>query len=324
MELRIEITKENKEKIFELISAFLDEETAEPLFEVRRKKVPTGRDYLSIPKKIEGLEDGNVMRYGGPGDRQIQLVGTWGQFNSFFPVKAALRILVNCLSENKKDSVNLREFVFKCTEIFRKTKINNKRLSKYRGFPLRKKDTAIGRFVWHFLIPAQETGLIRITESSLDYRGMPYAPNDWNRVHITVTREGLEFALLRNPLFDGTSMEQVLGEDERGWIIDFLKKIDKDGFREYSILKDVYEFLKKGHNGKEELWSWFENDRRFINYVKSWSRKSGKPKQLKKQIANIARTFAASKIALLRELGVVRNKRNDYTVIRGLETKKLR
>jgi len=324
MELRIEITKENKEKIFALISALLEEEKIKPSFEIRGKKAPTGQDYLSIPEKIEGLEDGSIMRYGGAGDKQIQLVGTWGQFNSFFPVKAALRILANYLSENKKDSVNLREFVFKCTEIFRRTKINNKQLSKYRGFPLTKKDTAIGRFVWHFLIPAQEMGLIKITKSSLDYSSMPYAPNDWNKVYITITREGLEFARLKNPLFDTASMGQVLGENERRWIIDFLKKINKDGFGEYSILKDVYEFLKKGHNGKEELWSWFENDRRFINYVKSWSRKSGKPKQLKKQIANLARTFSASKIALLRELGVVRNKRNDYTLIRGLETKKLR
>lgn len=324
MELRIEITKENKEKIFELISALLEEETTQPSFEIGHEKAPIRRGYLSMPEKISGLKEGSVMKYGGTRDTQTQLVGTWGQFNSFFPIKAALRILANLLSESKKDSTNFREFVFECTEIFRSMKISNKRLSKYRGFPLRKKDTAIGRFVWHFLIPAQEMGLIRITESSLDYKGMPYAPNDWNSVCITITREGLEFAMLENPLFDGTSMDQVLGENERRWIIKFLKRIEKDGFAEYSLLEDVYEFLKKGHNGKEELWSWFESDKRFIDYIKSWSRKSGKPAQLKQQIASLAGTFSASKIALLRELGVVRNKRNDYTVIRRLDMDNLR
>lgn len=321
MELRIEITKENKERIFKIINELLEEETTKPSFKIESKQPPSTRKYLSTPKEIEGLEYGTIMRYGNATDNQIQLVGTWGQFNSFFPVKAALRILANYLIANKADSVNLREFVFMCVEIFRSTKISNKPLRKYRGFPLRKKDTAIGRFVWHFLIPAQEMGLIKITKSSLDHKGIPYASNEWNRAYITITKNGLEFARLENPLFDGASMEQIFGEEERRWLIDFLKKIDKEGFREYSLLEDVYEYLKEGHNGKEELWEWFENDSRFINYVESWSRKRGRPEQLRKQIANLARTFSASKIALLRELGVVKNKRNDYTIIRGLETK---
>lgn len=316
MELRIEITKENKEKIFTLINALLEEE-GETAFKptISKVKVQTQRNYLSVPSDIEGLKNGRVMKYGTKQDRQLQLVGTWGQFNSFFPVKAGLRILANLLSESRKKSTNLREFVFICTDIFRKVKIKNKKLSKYRGFPLRNKDTAIGRFVWHFLIPAQEMGLIQITKSSLDPDVMPYSPNDWDKVYITVTREGLDFARLKNPLFDDGGMEQVLGEDETRWMIDFLKKIDKNGFREYTLLRDILEFLKQGHNGKEELWSWFENDQRFMNYVKSWSRKSNTPKKLKKQVENLARTFSASKIALLRELRLILNKRGDYTII---------
>jgi len=321
MELRIEITKENKQKIFSLINAFLEGEAeVKPSFSMVRAQAR--HDYLSIPDDIEGLENGNVMKYGTGEDRKLQLVGTWGQFNSFFPIKAALRILANLMSESKKESINLREFVFRCTDIFRKVNIHNKKLSKYRGFPLRRKDSAIGRFVWHFLIPAQEMGLIKIAKSSLErarYEGLPYSSNDWNRVYVTITREGLEFARLTNPLFDGEDMEQVLGEDERKWMINFLKKIDKDGFREYSLLKDVFDFLTEGHDGKGELWSWFENDQRFMNYVKSWSRKSGEPRKLKKQVANLARTFSASKIALLRELRIIRNKRGDYTLINELK-----
>jgi len=319
MELRIEITKENKERVFELISALLEEEATAVKPSFSMVKAQARRDYLSVPDNIEGLENGSVVRYGTPEDRKLQLVGTWGQFNSFFPIKAALRIIANLLSESKKGSVNLREFVFRCIDIFRKVKINNKKLRKYRGFPLRKKDSATGRFVWHFLIPAQEMGLIKITKSSLDYGGVPYSPNDWNKVYITITREGLEFARLKNPLFDGGGMEQVLEKDERDWIIKFLKEIDRKGFKEYTLLKDVFEFLKKGHNGKEQLWSWLENDSRFIEYVKSWSRKAKTPNELKKQIAGLARTFSASKIALLRELAIVRNKRGDYTIINELK-----
>lgn len=318
LELRIKISKENREKVFALVSALLEESdrtvTPSPL----PTKARALHNYLLVPKEVEELENGSTMKYGTPEDLQLQLVGTWGQFNSFFPIKAALRVIANFLSEAKKDSVNLREFSLMCTDIFRRVKIGNKRLSKYRGFPLRKKDTAIGRFVWHFLIPAQEMGLIRIVRSSLDHNGIPYSPNDWSKVDIAITREGLEFARLKNPLFDGDSVEQVFGEDERRWILNFLKKIDAEGFREYSLLKDVFDFLKQGHNGKEELWSWFENDQRFMNYVKSWSRKGNMPSEFKRQVENLARTFSASKIALLRELAIVRNKRGDYTIINEL------
>jgi hypothetical protein len=324
MELRIEITKQNRERIFEVINTLLEEEAAKSSADTSRKKASVARNYLSIPEKIDGLEHGAVMRYDDPRDKQVQLVGTWGQFNSFFPVKAALRILANFLSESEKDCVNLRNFIFQCIEVFRRTEIKNKRLGKYRGFPLRKKDTATGRFVWHFLAPAQEMGLIRVTKSPTGCKGIPTAPNDWNKVYITITQKGLEFARLRNPLFDGTSMEQVLGEDERKWIINFLKEVDEQGFGEYSLLKGVYEFLKEGHDGNEELWSWFERNGRFIDYVASWSRQAREPDQMKKQISRLAKTFSASKVALLRELAVVKNRRNDYKIIRGLEADELR
>lgn len=315
MELRIKITRENKEKVFTLISAFLDEEEKMQLTTPRSQ---FKGDYLTIPSDIENLVNGRVMRYGSKEDLRLQLVGTWGQFNSFFPIKAALRILANSLLENNSNSINFGEFVFKCINIFNKVKIYNKKLGKFRGFPRRKKDTAIGRFVWHFLTPAQEMGLLKITSTSLDYNGIPSSSNDWSKANISISQEGFDFSKLQNPLFDKASLEQVLGDDESIWVIDFLKKIDGEGFREYSLLKDIFKFLKQGHNGKDDLWSWFENDNRFMDYVKSWSRKSENPEEFRNQISNLAKTYAASKIALLRELGVVRNKRGDYTIVKEL------
>jgi len=314
MELRIEITKENREKIFRLIGALLEEEDMPSGVLAERIEAP--RNYLRVPDDMNGLEEGHVMKYGTSEDVQLQLIGTWGQFNSFFPVKAALRILANLLQESKTESVNLRNLVFKCIDIFRKVKVGGKILRKYRGFPLRRKDSATGRFVWHFLTPAQEMGLIKITNSALDYNGNPYSPNDWEKVDISITKDGLDFARLENPLFDHSSRLQVFGVDERKWLINYLQKVDQEGFKEFSLLKDVSEFLAEGHNGKEDLWSWFEHDQRLIKYVNSWSRKLGKPEKLRKQIENLSRTFSSSKIALLRELGIVKNKRNDYTVIR--------
>ena len=45
-------------------------------------------------------------------------------------------------------------------------------------------------------------------------------------------------------------------------------------------------------------------------------KKGGKNKEVfEKQLGNYSKSYAASKISLLRELGAIRNKRNDYTII---------
>jgi hypothetical protein len=97
--------------------------------------------------------------------------------------------------------------------------------------------------------------------------------------------------------------------------LSYLKKIDGQGYKEYTILSNVFEFIKEGHNGKDDLWTWFQNNPSFVDYIKVWSRKVDDPKAFKAQVENLAPTFSAGKLALLREMGVIRNKRNDYTVI---------
>lgn len=323
MELRIKISRENKEKIFQLVSELLESETEGiiDLGDLSPKDAKTtqnpqilDKDYLKIPKEMYNLESGQVMFY--ESDERPQRVGTWGQFNSFFSVKAALRVLANLMEERNVDSIKLDEFVDICIDLFRKRNLN-----EYRGFPSSKKDTAIGRFVWHFLTSTQEMGLIKIKDSNLGYEGMPSSLNDWGEVSITLTQQGLEFAMLRNNLFDSSLPNQILTREEKEWLVDFLKRIDNEGYKEYSLLKDVFEFLKQGHNGKDDLWNWFARDQRFIDYVKSWSRKAklGREKDFQKQINNLTMTFSASKVALLREFGVIKNKRNCYDVIGELE-----
>ena len=317
MDLKIKITPENKDKVFQLISELLESETEGIIDlgvlqpgEIKTTQPPQflAQDYLKIPKEVSGLENGHITE----DNEQARRVGTWGQFNSFFPVKAALRILANLMEERNVDSIKLDEFVEICIDLFRK-----KKLGEYRGFPSSKKDTAVGRFVWHFLTPTQEMGLIKIKEPNLDHKWIPTPPNEWGEVSITLTCQGLEFAMLKNNLFDSPSPRQILTEEEKEWIIEFLKRIDDEGYKEYSLLKDVFEFLKQGHNGKDDLWNWFEKDQRFIDYVKSWSRKArlGREEDVQKQIRNVAMTFSASKVALLRELGAIKDKRNCYDVI---------
>jgi len=320
MELNIKITKENKEKVFRLIGELLEEGAgneialgSSSMTEAKKEAPPKrGANYLRIPNGMDNLIEGRVKLDAPDAPR----VGNWGQVNSFFPIKAALRILANVLSERNVKSVELKEFVEICIKTFDEGGLN-----KYRGFPSSKKDTARGRFVWHFLTSAYYMGLIEVTESKLEEKGLPRTLLYWEDIKITITLPGLEFARLKNNVFDGLSSEQVLTEEEKEWVVKYLKRIDAEGFKEYSLLKDVFEFLKQGHNGKDDLWNWFQNDQRFIDYVRSWSRKTatGREEDLRKQISNLSMTYAASKVALLRELKVLENRRNRYKIIGQLD-----
>lgn len=316
MEVQIKVTEENKEKIIALINAYFNDISIPDENDTKKSRQDFSGDYLSIPPKIGKLTVNNVTPDSFQDLTRANSVGTWGQFNSFFPSKAALRILANKLNEAEIDSLVFGEFVDDCIYIFNKTQVAKKKLTRYRGFPRRKKDTAIGRFVWHFLVTAIDMGFFTVNS---DEKRIPSSSNDWYNISISLTQDGLEYARFPNPFFDSKKPNQVLSESESIWMLEYLNKLDKIGFKEYSLLMDVYDFLKDGNNGKKDLWGWFENDKRFIAYVKSWSRKINNQIEFNQQISNLAKTYAASKIALLRELLLINNKRGEYNIIKTIQ-----
>ena len=268
--------------------------------------------YLAVPKDLE-LRPGKLTI-----NDETKSVGSWGMFNSFFPGKAVLRILANMLDDEEAKSVTLDALIkktLKAIEIYN--------LSKLRGFPKNLENTnSIGRLVYHFIRTFTEMGFFTIKPKEETKNNVWDEP--WTNIEITLTKEGLEYAKLRNKIFDDSDFSQIstefqiLTKEEKQWLIDYLKKIDEEGYKEYSILKNVFEFIKQGHNGKGELWNWFEINPAFIEYVKQWSRKVDNPEAFEKQIKNLSPTFAAGKLALLRELGIISNKRNDYTIVGDL------
>jgi hypothetical protein len=137
----------------------------------------------------------------------------------------------------------------------------------------------------------------------------------WDSTYLSITKEGFEFCQLENRVLDWKAHEQVLTDPERDWVIRYLKKIDGEGFKEYSLLRGVFEELKKKNI---DISGWFERNESFRTYVKSWSRKKEDTAKFSKQMKTVAIMFAQSKIALLREMGLVQNQRNDYTIIGSL------
>jgi len=260
-------------------------------------------NYLKIPDDLELMSAKPLENY------QTKSVGSWGMFNSFFPGKAVLRILANILNEKKVKSIALQTLVDKTSEVI---KVND--LSKFRGFPKDpEKSNSIGRLVYHFIQTFTDMGFFIINTKKETKNKIWDEP--WDNIEITLTKEGLKFAQLNNNIFDNGESSQILTTGEKQWLIDYLKKIDEEGYKEYSILKEVLGFIEQGHNGKDELWNWFETNQIFVDYVKQWSRKTNNSEAFEKQIKNLSPTFASGKLALLRELGIIKSKRNDYSIV---------
>lgn len=267
----------------------------------------TTRNYLSAPNTLKiARRSGNLIPH--KGSKEL-----WGMVNSFFPGKAVSRILGNMMLEKSTAWTSLDDLAKKSSEVIEATG-----MAGLRGFPKDPdSESAMGRLVYHFIGSFVDMGLFEVRVK--DGQKESWTNESWKNVEITLTYEGLEFAKLRNRVFDNSEDEQILTEEERNWFLNHLKRISKEGFHEYDILKGVFEFLKAGHNGKEELRGWFAHNKDFLDNVKSWSRKSKDAVAFKNQVENLAITFAAGKIALLRELGIIKNQRNNYSIVGELK-----
>src|SRR3989344_674227 len=264
-------------------------------------------NYLSIPNEIN-LPGGKIVP-----DEESK-IGLWGMINDLFSGKALLRINSNLLLERKVEFIPLDDVIETS-----KLVITQNKLGDLKGFPNPKKESSIGRLVYHFISGFHKMGLFEVK-----LEGKPEAENiwkeDWKKILIRPTREGLQFARLKNKVFDEKKYNsQVLTAEEKEWLVRYLQKIDKEGFKEYTVLVGVLSFIKQGNNGNKDLWAWFKKNPDFVSYVKSWSAKKDDPKAFEKQLDSLAQTFSSGKISLLRELGTIKDKRNDYTVIGDLK-----
>jgi len=264
------------------------------------------KNYLAITHGLKiAKKNGNLTN--PQGNKEM-----WGMVNSTFSGKAVARILANMMLGKNTAWISLDKLMEKTSEV-----VKESGLEKFRGFPKDlNSESSVRRLVYHFVGAFIDMGLFEVRVRGEQTKN--WTNEAWKNVEITLTYEGLEFAKLRNRIFDDSEDEQVLTSEEKEWFLNHLKRIDKEGYTEYRMLKDVYEFIKAGHNGKDDLRNWFTKNKLFLDYVKRWSRKSDDDEAFDNQIQNLAITFAAGKIALLRELGIIQNKRNDYKVIGGL------
>ncbi|MGC8578421.1 MAG: hypothetical protein ACP5M7_10570, partial [Thermoproteota archaeon] len=158
-------------------------------------------------------------------------------------------------------------------------------------------------------LPLSELGLLR-------------KEND--RVYLT--KAGLELAQLDNPKLD-ENKENLLSENEVEFITNYLKQIDAQGYKEYSLLKNFVNYIKEMQvHGRmpsyQDLTKYFYSNQGFVDFLYKNSKfgKRGISKETHDFINWVkreSRAIASSKISILRELGVLENKRNSYNILKN-------
>jgi len=303
MEIKVNVDKKNKQRVLQLISQLVDAETdTNSISPDKQQSLPNTSEDIAVQTpafQIEPIKPVYMSNLPlGKPNIEKSVAGSWGMFNSFLPGKISLRILANMVKE-RGGPVSFEKFMRTCLRTF---KVRG--LSKYRGFPKQKASSA-SRTEWHLIRPFSYLGLMEII-------------NTEKGELVIITEKGLALANLHNPILDGEDEVAILSKDEQKWLINHLKSIDKEGFEEYSMLKEFVSFLKSSGHGYDDLLEWFSSNKRMLDYLKTWSRKKDDPDAFRAQVENVAAVFVTGKVALLRELGVISSKRNDYTVISEL------
>jgi ribosomal protein L37E len=273
--------------------------------EIQKERIHslTYNKHMTIPPEMK-LNHADVFS-----DKETRTWGSWLMFNDFFAPKLITRVLAWKLYEEKSETVLLSSLM---NDVINTIKENG--LSKLKGFPNLNKDPKGERLVNHFLSTITKMGLTIV--KPLDSNVKDIWKEDWEKIRVSLSNKGLEFAQLKNNVLDEGDIKQILNVEEKKWILNYLKEIDVMGYKDYSILKEVYNFLKDGNNGNKDLRNWFINNEKFRIYIPERSKRAREsPEVFEKQIWNYARSFSTAKISLLRELGLVRDKRNDYTIM---------
>ena len=299
MEIKIVITKKNKEKILKLIDQLVEYEAEGMIMEPSTKTTLKPLEAYQSENFLKELSTFENIKLAEPEIKQRNF-GAWGMFNSYAPGKAALRVLMNMLNENAGNPIKFSRLIDECMTYFSRSG-----LYKYRGFPKRISESARGRLATHLILPYHDMGLMKV------YGGIKDG-------HIMFTKKGLAFAKLHNPLLDEKGKTKPLSEEEGEWLISYLKEIDGFGYKEFSLLKGLTEFLAGSERQFEDIVDWFKSKKDFVEWLRQGSRYKDDPKAFSRQLNNVARTFASGKVALLRELGVVSSARATYKVLQNL------
>lgn len=194
----------------------------------------------------------------------------WGQYNRILPIKLTLRLLVNLLSKNSE--IELEFFRENASDYARriglqlldidktKKRTREERLSTalpVGNNPFKSKN----RFKNHFIGYVDSKGAFRGAPAKLKFVSF----HKKNAYDICITRPGLEFCLLKNPILDDNlSNDNSLSEEEKSYYIEHIKNYVPS---EYDTMMLNLINISEGHNRPDDLTQILQ--KKYSNWTKS-------------------------------------------------------
>ncbi len=226
----------------------------------------------------------------------------WGQINKIFPVKYALRMIVNKINtENKPLSLlELQTFIAKEARKFGlKLLSKDKELSNRRdealsiAFPVSEnEEKSIARFTYQYTVHNRSDDKFSGALIEMRFVGFQREPN--GNILIAPTKHGIEFAKIINSVMDNGDFSKTLSHDEAEFYIDFVKN-NLPG--EYILFKMIASLLSNKVNTR--------------NLLNSELSKVA-PKDWNNEVINTQRSGAMSRMF---EIGLIEKNRIRNTVI---------
>lgn len=229
-------------------------------------KVSKKKEYKDYSKwlSVENIDDIKTLPM--PEIKDLEFPGTkykdlwlWGQVNRIFPIKVGLRILSN-MQKEKADFILLNDYHKKAGEIakgfgYQLEKIDNQ-LKRKRGkrvstaLPIGKNaEKSERRYITQFLAIKRTDGILEGGMARLKFVNIQ-SLNEKEDL-IGITKEGLEFTKLVNPILDvDLHSEKTLSDEEADF---YIKHIVNRVPEELNPCKRILQIIRNGSTSLTEI-----------------------------------------------------------------------
>lgn len=215
------------------------------------------RDNLSNIPTIDPPEDKVIIL---PSERKgsDSNLWVWGQVNRIFPLKIGARILSNMIKESGENYVNLDTFRTKASSVAREMGL---KLLAQENKDNRKRDFRVSsalpigepsfnsesRYKNHFLVSLRKTGSLDGASARFKFLNVKKIGRD---ISVGITKGGLEFALLENPILDRNDYNTSLSSGEVDFYISYIRSYV---LGEYEAIRWMVLAISKGINKREAI-----------------------------------------------------------------------
>ena len=257
-------------------------------------------DIKSTPKEVQPpvYEKLILSRDGVDDEKNVWL---WGQFNKILPVKIGARILFRELGNNEK--ISLDEFADKAaaeaavlgdairTHEDREGKMRDERISA--ALPVMLEEKSKIRYKAQFLLTVGKEQILNGAMALLRLANAEEKSN--GKCMIGLTRAGVEFAKLPNPVLDENNYMKSLSQQEIDFYLEHVKKNVKS---EFLAIRWMLEKISSGINERENINSELKKD-----FHKFWESSEA-----------VYNTQRAGLMARMFELGLLDKEKNGIRV----------